>query len=198
MDAQLRGEHQDASGHEGPVRHAACDPEQPGPHEPHRWRVPAVRAGQGRDDRRLRTVAECSGHPVHEREVRDRADATGNGAVPQTYGVTDYVMGFKKPGNLAAVQAFYKLYYSPDEINTWIKAEGFLPVTESGLKAFASDTKDKVYLDTLSNIHLTPTHDPEWDKLKLTIQQNIGLAVAPNGDPKKFLDDLQTQALAGK
>ena len=96
------------------------------------------------------------------------------------------------------MQAFYKLYYSPDEINTWIKAEGFLPVTQSGLKAFASDTKDKVYLDTLSNIHLTPTDDPEWDKLKLTIQQNIGLAVAPNGDPKKFLDDLQTQAVAGK
>jgi multiple sugar transport system substrate-binding protein len=123
---------------------------------------------------------------------------TGNGAAPQTYGVTDYLMGFKKPGNQAAVQAFYKLYYSPDEINTWIKAEGFLPVTQSGLKAFASDTKDRVYLDTLSNIHLTPTDDPEWDKLKLTIQQNIGLAVAPNGDPKKFLDDLQTQALAGK
>jgi multiple sugar transport system substrate-binding protein len=123
---------------------------------------------------------------------------SGNGAPPQTYGVTDYVMSFKKTGNQAAVKAFYNLYYSPSEINSWIKAEGFLPVTESGLKSFASDTKDKVYLDTLSNIHLTPTDDPEWDKIKLTIQQNIGLAVAPNGDPKKFLDDLQTQAVAGK
>jgi hypothetical protein len=108
---------------------------------------------------------------------------TGNGAAPQTFGVTDYLMSFKKEGNEDAVKAFYTLYYSPDEVNASIKAEGFLPVTLSGLTAFASDTKDKVYLDTLPNIHLVPTDDPEWDKIKLTIQQNIGLAVAPDGNP---------------
>ncbi|WP_213815977.1 ABC transporter substrate-binding protein [Glaciihabitans sp. dw_435] len=123
---------------------------------------------------------------------------SGDGAAAQTYGVTDYLMSFKKPGNQDAVKEFYKMYYAPDEINTWIKAEGFLPVTTSGLAEFSSDPKLKVYLDTLPNIHLTPTDDPEWDKIKLTIQQNIGLAVAPNGDPKKFLDDLQAQAEAGK
>jgi multiple sugar transport system substrate-binding protein len=123
---------------------------------------------------------------------------TGDNAAPQTYGVTDYLMSFKKKGNQDAVKAFYKLYYSPSQINTWIKAEGFLPVTTSGLAKFKDDPKLKVYLDTLPNIHLTPTDDPEWDKIKLTIQQNIGLAVAPNGDPKKFLDDLQAQAEAGK
>jgi multiple sugar transport system substrate-binding protein len=123
---------------------------------------------------------------------------SGNGAAPQTYGVTDYLMSFKKKGNEAAVKAFYKLYYSPDQINTWIKSEGFLPVTQTGLKEFADDPKLKVYLDTLPNIHLTPTDDPEWDKIQLTIKQNIGLAVAKNGDPKKFLDDLQAQAEAGK
>ena len=123
---------------------------------------------------------------------------SGDKAAPQTYGVTDYLMSFKKKGNEAAVKAFYKLYYSPSEINTWIKAEGFLPVTTTGLKEFSGDPKLKVYLDTLPNIHLTPTDDPEWDKIKLTIQQNIGLAVAPGGDPQKFLDDLQAQAEAGK
>ena len=107
-------------------------------------------------------------------------------------------MAFKKKGNQDAVKQFYKLYYSPDQINTWIKAEGFLPVTQSGLKSFESEDKLKVYLDTLPNIHLTPTDDPEWDKVKLTIQQNIGLAVAPDGDPAKFLKDLQAQAEAGK
>jgi multiple sugar transport system substrate-binding protein len=123
---------------------------------------------------------------------------TGDNAAPQTYGVTDYLMSFKKKGNQDAVKAFYKLYYSPEQINTWIKAEGFLPVTTSGLAKFKEDPKLKVYLDTLPNIHLTPTDDPEWDKIKLSIQQNIGLAVAPNGDPQKFLDDLQAQAEAGK
>jgi multiple sugar transport system substrate-binding protein len=123
---------------------------------------------------------------------------TGDNAEPQTYGVTDYLMSFKKKGNQDAVKAFYKLYYSPEEVNTWIKAEGFLPVTTSGLASFASDPKLKVYLDTLPNIHLTPTDDPEWDKVGQTIKQSIGLAVAPGGDVKKFLDDLQAQAEAGK
>jgi multiple sugar transport system substrate-binding protein len=122
---------------------------------------------------------------------------TKDAGAPQTYGVTDYLMAFKKPGNQDAVKAFYDLYYQPDQVNTFIKAEGFLPVTKSGLKAFSSDPKLKVYLDTLPNIHLTPTDDPTWDKVKLAVQQNIGLAVAPNGDPKKVLDDLQKQAETG-
>ncbi|MDQ1579263.1 MAG: multiple sugar transport system substrate-binding protein [Microbacteriaceae bacterium] len=126
---------------------------------------------------------------------------SGDGKAPQTYGVTDYLMSFKKPGNQAAISAFYKLYYSPDQINTWIKAENFLPATTSGLKVFQSDpalASLKVYLDTLPNAHLTPTDDPEWDKVKLTLQQTLGLAVAPNGDPQKYLDNLQAQAVAGK
>jgi multiple sugar transport system substrate-binding protein len=125
---------------------------------------------------------------------------SGNGATSQTYGVTDYLMSFKKPGNKAAIEAFYKLYYQPDEVNTWIKAEGFLPVTKTGLKSplFTADPTLKVFLDTLSQVHLTPTDDPEWDKVKLNLQQSLGLAVAPNGDPKKYLDNLQAQAVAGK
>jgi multiple sugar transport system substrate-binding protein len=126
---------------------------------------------------------------------------SGDNQPPQTYGVTDYLMSFKKPGNQAAIKAFYKLYYQPDQINQFIKAENFLPATTSGLNLFKSDPKLanlKVYLDTLPNAHLTPTDDPEFDNLKLTIQQNIGLAVKPSGDPKKFLDNLQAQALAGK
>jgi multiple sugar transport system substrate-binding protein len=121
---------------------------------------------------------------------------TKTGSQPQTYGVTDYLMAFKKSGNQDAVKAFYELYYQPDQVNTFIKAEGFLPVTKSGLKVFSSDPKLKVYLDTLPNVHLTPTDDPTWDKVKLAVQQNIGLGVAPSGDPKKVLDDLQKQAEA--
>ena len=47
---------------------------------------------------------------------------TKDGSAPQTYGVTDYLMAFKKPGNTEALKAFYQLYYSPDQSNTWIKA----------------------------------------------------------------------------
>jgi len=113
---------------------------------------------------------------------------------PQTFGVTDYLMAFKKPGNQEAVKAFYDLYYQKDQVNAFIKAEGFLPVTRSGLDFFKDDAKLKVYLDTLPNAHLTPTDDPTWDKVKLAVQQNLGAAVSPGGDPKKVLDTLQEQA----
>lgn len=116
---------------------------------------------------------------------------------PQTFGVTDYLMAFKKPGNQEAVKAFYDLYYQKDQVNQFIKAEGFLPVTKSGIEFFKDDPKLKVYLDTLPNAHLTPTDDPTWDKVKLAVQQNLGTAVSPGGDPKKVLDDLQKQAESG-
>ena len=58
---------------------------------------------------------------------------TKDGGEPQTFGVTDYLMAFKKPGNQEAVKAFYDLYYQQDQVNTFIKAEGFLPVTKTGL-----------------------------------------------------------------
>jgi multiple sugar transport system substrate-binding protein len=122
---------------------------------------------------------------------------TSDGSAPQTYGVTDYLMAFKKPGNQAAVKAFYDLYYQPDQVNTFIKAEGFLPVTKSGVQQFSSDPSLKVYLDTLTNAHLTPTDDPAWDSVKLAVQQTIGAAVAPKGDPQKVLDALQKQAETG-
>ena len=48
----------------------------------------------------------------------------------------------------------------------------------------------KVYLDTLPNVHLTPTDDPTWDKVKLAVQQNLGRG-GIDGDPKAVLDDLQ-------
>jgi multiple sugar transport system substrate-binding protein len=119
------------------------------------------------------------------------------GGSPQTYGVTDYLDAFKKPGNAEAVKHFYELYYQPDQVNTFIKAEGFLPVTKSGLKVFGSDPALKVYIDTLPNIHLTPNQDPTWDKVLLAVQQQIGAAVAPSGNPQKVLDALQKTAQAG-
>ncbi|HET7278944.1 MAG TPA: extracellular solute-binding protein [Dermatophilaceae bacterium] len=122
---------------------------------------------------------------------------TSDGGTPQTFGVTDYLMAFKKSGNQDAVKAFYDLYYQKDQVNEFIKEEGFLPVTKSGLQVFASDPKLKVYLETLPNVHLTPTDDPTWDKVKLAVQQNIGAGVAKDGDPKAVLDQLQKTAENG-
>ncbi len=122
---------------------------------------------------------------------------TNNGGAPASYGVTDYLMAFKKSGNQDAVKAFYDLYYQPDQVNTFIKQEGFLPVTKSGVQTFQSDTSLSVYLQNLANTKLTPTDDPKWDTVKLAVQQQLGAAVAASGSPQQVLDALQKQATSG-
>jgi multiple sugar transport system substrate-binding protein len=111
-----------------------------------------------------------------------------------TLGVEDYLMGFRKKGNQEAVKKFLDLYYEPANITRWITAEGFLPVTKSGLAQMSANPKLKPYLDALPNARLAPTTDPTWDKVKLDVQQTIGLAVQPGGDPKQVLDRLQKNA----
>jgi multiple sugar transport system substrate-binding protein len=114
--------------------------------------------------------------------------------VPVTLGVEDYLMAFKKQGNRKAVGQFLELYYQPEHITRWIEAEGFLPVTKSGLSRMSANPALKPYLDALPNARLAPTTDPAWDRVKLDVQQNIGLAVQPGGDPRQVLDRLQRNA----
>ena len=113
-----------------------------------------------------------------------------------TLGVEDYLMAFKKKDNREPVKGFLDLYYQPEHITRWIGAEGFLPVTKSGLARMGDNPRLKPYLDALPNARLAPTTDPTWDKVKLDVQQNIGLAVQPGGDPKQVLDRLQKNAAA--
>jgi multiple sugar transport system substrate-binding protein len=113
-----------------------------------------------------------------------------------TLGVEDYLMAFKKPGNQDAVRKFLDLYYQPENITRWITAEGFLPVTRSGLRQMSTNPRLRPYLDALPSARLAPTTDPAWDKVKLDVQQTIGLAVQPGGNPKQVLDQIQKNALA--
>jgi multiple sugar transport system substrate-binding protein len=117
---------------------------------------------------------------------------------PVTLGVEDYLMAFKKKGNQDRVKGFLDLYYQPANITRWILAEGFLPVTKSGLEKMSGDPKLKPYLDALPNAKLAPTTDPAWDKVKLDVQQTIGLAVQPGGNPRQVLDQLQKNAIAAE
>ena len=113
-----------------------------------------------------------------------------------TLGVEDYLMAFKKKGNQENAKKFLDLYYQPENITRWIAAEGFLPVTKSGLRQMSGNPKLRPYLDALPNARLAPTTDPAWDKVKLDVQQTIGLAVQPGGNPKQVLDQLQKNATA--
>jgi multiple sugar transport system substrate-binding protein len=115
---------------------------------------------------------------------------------PATLGVEDYLMGFKKKDNQDAVRRFLDLYYRPENITRWIGAEGFLPVTKSGVERMSGEARLKPYLDALPQARLVPTTDPVWDKVKLDVQQNIGLAVQPGGNSRDVLDGLQRRATA--
>jgi multiple sugar transport system substrate-binding protein len=117
-----------------------------------------------------------------------------NVGTPVTLAVEDYLMAFKKAGNRDAVKGFLDLYYQPDHITRWIRAERFLPVTRSGLERMGGDRALKPYLDALPNAKLVPTTDPTWDRVKLDVQQTIGLAVQPGGDPAQVLARLQQSA----
>lgn len=119
-----------------------------------------------------------------------------NAGAAVTLGVEDYLMAFKRKGNQEAVQKFLDLYYQPENITRWIAAEGFLPVTKSGLQQMGANPKLKPYLDALPHAKLVPTTDPAWDRVKLDVQQNIGLAVQPGGNPKHVLARLQQNATA--
>ena len=115
-----------------------------------------------------------------------------------TLGVEDYLMAFKKKGNQEAVKKFLDLYYQPQNITRWITAEGFLPVTKSGLGQMTGNPKLAPYLDALPNAKLAPTTDPAWDRVKLDVQQTIGLAVQPGGDPRAVLGRIQKNATAAE
>jgi len=121
-----------------------------------------------------------------------------NVGAPVTLGVEDYLMAFKKKDNREAVKGFLDLYYQPANITRWIAAEGFLPVTKSGLTQMSGDGKLKPYLDALPNAKLVPTTDPAWDKVKLDVQQTLGLAVQPGGNAREVLDRLQKNATAAE
>ena len=89
--------------------------------------------------------------------VAEMPTNTGAGV---TLGVEDYLMAFKKKGNQDAVKKFLDLYYQPENITRWIAAEGFLPVTKSGLRQMSGNPKLRPYLDALPNARLAPTPIP--------------------------------------
>ena len=123
------------------------------------------------------------------------AQVPTNVGTPVTLAVQDFLMAFKKDGgNKDAVSKYLNMYYQTDNIQKFISAEGFLPVTKSGLTAMSSDPKLTAYLDALPHAKQAPTNNPVWDKVKLAVQQNIGAAVQPGGDPQKVLDNLQKLA----
>ena len=148
--------------------------EQPRQDQPRR-RVQPVQVRQGRHGGRVLARSP----PTLDKDKQGRATAsapmpTQGGGQPQTFGVTDYLMAFKKPGNQDGGQGVLRPVLPEGPGQHVHQGRGLPAGHEDRPQAFASDPKLKVYLDTLPNVHLTPTDDPTWDKVKLAVQQNIG------------------------
>ena len=126
------------------------------------------------------------------------AEMPTNAATAVTLGVEDFLMAFKRTGNQEAVKAFLDMYYRPENITRWIGDEGFLPVTRGGLQQMSGHPRLKPYLDALPHARLVPATDPAWDRVKLDVQQSIGLAVQPGGNPAQVLAELQKNAVAAE
>ena len=88
----------------------------------------------------LTTVAAGAG-PASAATVCASTDGPTAQSSAVTLGVEDYLMGFKKKDNQDAVKKFLDLYYQPENITKWITAEGFLPVTKSGLTQMSANEK---------------------------------------------------------
>ena len=134
------------------------------------------------------------------RELRDTGSIPAPGPAPPTVReVAGWIMtdpdtlGEHKRARLKAVLA-----NCPELESTTAHVRGFAAMLTELRGDRLRDWLGKVYIDTLPNIKLTPNQDPAWDKVLLAVQQNIGLGVAPNGDPQKVLDDLQKTAEAAK
>lgn len=119
-----------------------------------------------------------------------------SGQQPFTLAVQDYLMSFKHAGNTAAVQKFVDFLYQPDNYNTVLKAEGFLPTTSNDSVAFASDPTLAPFVKALPSAILYPNTQANWPAVQGAIQQQIGLAVQGQ-DPSSVLNAIQQTAQQG-
>ncbi len=110
-----------------------------------------------------------------------------------TLGVQDYFMGFKKPGNLAAVKKWLNFIFEADNYAGFLRAAGgFIPATKSASQAV--DSSLLPFINALPSAIFYPGDLGAWPKVQGAIQTQIGTIVTKN--PKKVLDAIQAIAVA--
>ncbi|MFD7625771.1 extracellular solute-binding protein [Streptomyces sp. NPDC059851] len=123
---------------------------------------------------------------------------TADGTDQPTMGVADWVMAFKN-GHRAQTGKFLDYLYESKNQTAFTKKYDLLPVTTSGYRAMEASTggssaQMKTFLTALPNSRLYPVGKKSWAGVSENIKQNIGRAVQPNGDPKRVLEDIASQA----
>ena len=113
---------------------------------------------------------------------------------PFTLGVTDFLMAFKRSGNTEPVRTFLSFVFERDRYLEFIQAEGFLPTTESASQAMANDEVAGPGIELLPTAQFYPATDPAWNQVQSLVQNQLGTAVEPDGDPAAVLAELQQAA----
>ena len=111
-------------------------------------------------------------------------------------GVMDRMMCFDNgysEEELAAVTAFFDLFYE-DEIHlAWTQMEGFLPATSTAAALLAEmDPAMAVWEDVLANCEFYPVNKAEWSDVRNGVIEVLA-QVIEGGDVQQLLDDLQAQ-----
>lgn len=115
---------------------------------------------------------------------------------PFTLGVADHLMAFRNDDDKAeAITAFFDYFYTADVYTTWVSAEGFLPTTDSGNEAMASDEAIQPFLQLLPDAEFYPSANPAWQATDAAFKETFGLIATQ--DPAGVLQSIQTAADAG-
>lgn len=95
------------------------------------------------------------------------------GKTASSVGVMDRVMAFKdesapdQAARDAAIGAFAKFFYDPENYVGWVSMEGFLPAVNSAVEALvASDPSFETWLSVLDGCQFYPDAMPEWDSVR--------------------------------
>ena len=126
------------------------------------------------------------------------ADIPANeGCTSSSVGVMDRIMVFKDEAEAdqearnAAVAAFLKFFYDPENYVGWVSMEGFLPAVNSAVGALVeSDPSFEAWLGVLNNAKFYSTAKDGWD----TVKQGViaaEQAVLNGADAQAELDALQ-------
>ena len=120
------------------------------------------------------------------------------GKTSSSVGVMDRIMAFRKDdadqaSRNAAIGAFLKFFYDPENYVGWVSMEGFLPAVNSAVSALvAADPSFDAWLSVLDSAKFYPTTKAEWADVKQGVI-NVEQAALTGASVKDGLDALQAQ-----
>ncbi|MBQ7230869.1 MAG: extracellular solute-binding protein, partial [Oscillospiraceae bacterium] len=123
-----------------------------------------------------------------------------DGCASYSMGVMDRLMCFDNgysDAQLAAITAFFDMFYDDARYAGWVFEEGFLPVTASGMEQLAADHNFLApWADILPNCRFYPSGKGGWWTVRSGVIGVLNESVN-GGDIRALLDDLQGQVTGG-